>query len=108
MTRVADAMERIRHAVLQWEGVTAGPHRFGGIEFRLGKSELGHLHGDSLVDIPFPLNVRDDLVAAQKVAPHHILPKSGWVSFAIRSDNDIADAVALLRRSFVLAKKSKT
>ena len=25
--------------------VTIGPHRFGGIEFRLGKREMGHLQG---------------------------------------------------------------
>ncbi len=29
-----------------WPGVTAHPHRFGGMEYRLGKRELGHIHGD--------------------------------------------------------------
>jgi Luciferase len=31
-----------------WPDVTIGPHRFGGIEFRLGKREMGHLHADKL------------------------------------------------------------
>jgi hypothetical protein len=29
-----------------WPGVTVEPHRFGGIEFREGRREIGHLHGD--------------------------------------------------------------
>jgi hypothetical protein len=93
----------IRDQVLTWSGVSAGPHRFGGVEFRLGRRELGHLHGDFLLDIPFPLAVRDALVAAGSVQPHHILPKSGWVSFRIRTAEDIEVAVSLLRRSFDIA-----
>ena len=31
-----------------WPNVTIGPYRFGGIEFRLGKREMGHLHADKL------------------------------------------------------------
>lgn len=107
MTRAAGAMEKVRRAVMEWEGVTVEPHRFGGIEFRQGRRELGHLHGDSLVDIPFPMKIRNELVEAQKVMPHHILPKSGWISFAIEDEGSIAEAIALLRRSFELAKKSK-
>ncbi len=42
--------------------MTAHPHRFGGTEYRLGKRELGHIHGDYLVDIPFPKKVRDEIM----------------------------------------------
>jgi hypothetical protein len=38
---------------------------------------------------------------------HHILPKSGWISFAIENGGHIADAIALFRRSYELAVKSK-
>ncbi|HYS98071.1 MAG TPA: luciferase family protein, partial [Candidatus Dormibacteraeota bacterium] len=40
--------ELIREAVTSWPGVTALPHRFGGIEYRFGKKEMGHVHGDRL------------------------------------------------------------
>ena len=45
MGRIADAgiEERIRRELLSWPSVTVAPHRYGGIEFRLGKRELGHL-----------------------------------------------------------------
>ena len=51
---VKEAAAQINATVMQWPGVTAHPHRFGGTEYRLGKRELGHIHGDHLVDIPFP------------------------------------------------------
>ena len=101
------ASEHIRRAVLAWGGVTEEPHRFGGVEFRLGKRELGHLHGDVLVDIPFPMNVRNELVTARRVDPHHILPESGWISFRIEKEKDVLEAVALLRHSFDLAVEAK-
>lgn len=99
------AMERIHQTVAVWEGVSTQPHRFGGVEFRLGKRELGHLHGDYLLDIPFPRKVRDELVEAGRVAPHHILPDSGWVSFYIRREEDIDEAIGLMNLSFEMAKK---
>ncbi len=40
------AQQKIHAAVSSWPGVTAHPHRFGGMEYRLGKRELGHIHGD--------------------------------------------------------------
>jgi hypothetical protein len=90
---------------LGWEGVSAHPHRFGGTEYRIGKRELGHIHGDHLVDIPFPTKVRDQVVAEGRAEPHHILPDSGWVSFYLREPADVDRALALFRLSFDLAQK---
>jgi len=102
---VAGAGNRIDATVQEWPGVEARPHRFGGTEYRLGRREIGHVHGDSLVDIPFPKGIRDELVAAGRAEPHHILPKSGWVSFYIRHAADVEDAIRLLRLSFEIASK---
>ena len=84
------------------------PHRFGGTEFRVGRREVGHVHGDSLVDIPFPLHVRDELVESGAAEPHHILPKSGWVSIYLRNPGDVHRAVKLLSRSYEIALASQT
>jgi hypothetical protein len=100
---VSGAGKRIVDAVSAWPGVVARPHRFGGTEFVVGKREVGHIHGDGLVDIAFPKAVRDDLVAAGLAEPHHILPESGWVSFHIRRDENVDAAIALLHRSYELA-----
>ena len=58
---VKNAGANIHTAVMDWPGVEAHPHRFGGVEYLLGARELGHIHGDHLVDIPFPTRVRDEV-----------------------------------------------
>jgi Luciferase len=102
---VKGAKEKIHAAITSWPGVTAHPHRFGGTEYRLGKRELGHVHGDGLVDIPFPKKVRDQVVAAGRAEPHHILPESGWISFYLHDSTDVERAIALFRQAFDLATK---
>jgi len=105
---IKGAGERIAAMVMQWPGVTAHPHRFGGTEYRLGTRELGHTHGDHLVDIPFPKRVRDEVVAAGLAEAHHILPDSGWISLYLREAADIERAVGLFHRSFELARHKWT
>jgi hypothetical protein len=104
---VTGARKRIIAAVGGWEEVEIRPHRYGGQEFRLGKRELGHIHGDALVDIPFPKAVRNEIVAAGQAEPHHILPNSGWVSLFLKSEEDVETAIALLERSFQLAREHR-
>lgn len=106
--RPASPSARIRREVLGWRGVVEAPHRFGGIEFRLGRRELGHLHGDRLADLPFPVRVREELVREGRAVPHHVLPESGWVSFPIRGDDDVAGALALFRLTYERAAAAAT
>jgi predicted DNA-binding protein (MmcQ/YjbR family) len=102
------AQVRISEAVTSWAGVTAQPHRFGGVEYVIGRREVGHIHGDQLVDIPFPKKVRDEIVAAGRAQPHHILPETGWISFYLRHEADVEQAIALLRESYEIARKQKS
>lgn len=104
---VLNAQKSITETVLLWEGVSTAPHRFGGVEYRFGTRELGHIHGDHLLDIPFPKKVRDEIVNAGLAKPHHILPDTGWVSFYLREEGDVQKAIALLRRSYEIAIKQK-
>lgn len=102
---VSGARETIDAAVQGWSGITSQPHRFGGTEYCLGRREIGHVHGDSLVDIPFPKKIRNDLVAAGRAEPHHILPDSGWVSIFLRQASDVDRAIELMRLSFEIAEQ---
>jgi hypothetical protein len=95
-----NAGRRIDEAVSSWAGVTRHSHRFGGVEFRLGRVELGHVHGDRLADLPFPKARRDELVSAGQAEPHHVLPDSGWVSRWIRSDGDVDEVIELFRLNY--------
>ena len=58
------------------------------------------MHGDRLADIPFPKRVRDELLKAGRVRPHHVLPSSGWASRPIGSEQDADDVIALLRLNY--------
>ena len=104
---VRGASKQISETLLAWEGIESHPHRFGGVEFSIGKREIGHVHGDTLVDIPFPKKIRDEIVAAGQAQPHHILPESGWVSFYLKQGSDVERAIQLLRRSYEIALKQK-
>ena len=105
---VKGAQARITEVVTAWTDVTSHSHRFGGVEYGIGRREIGHIHGDHLVDIPFPKKVRDEIVAAGRAQPHHILPETGWVSFYLRQESDVERAIALLRESYEIAVKQKS
>jgi hypothetical protein len=96
---VQNAGEKIRVAVTSWPGVTAREHSFGGVEFRYGNREIGHIHGDTLVDIRLPRELRDELVLAQEARPHHWSINPNWVSFYIIREDDLKWAIVLMRRS---------
>jgi hypothetical protein len=90
---------------MKMEGVVGSRHRFGGTEFKLGRRELGHIHGDFQADIVFPMAVRNRLVSEGKAEPHHILPRSGWVTFRFREERDVESAVELFKLSYEEASK---
>ena len=94
------ASEVIIEEVGSWPGVEVAPHRFGGVEFRVGRRELGHLHGDRLADLPFTRAVRDELLAEGRVVRHGPLPDSGWASRHIRTEEDVRAVVELLRMQY--------
>src|SRR5258708_6534001 len=91
---------RIRTALMAWPGVTAEPHRFGGTEYRYGRKEMGHVHGDRLADLPFPRRIHDELIAAGRAELHHVLPETGWVSRWISSADEADDVIALFRINY--------
>jgi len=92
--------ERIAREVLRWLGTSSQPHRFGGVEFRYAGHELGHLHGSRQADLPFPVRIREELVASGRASPHHILPQTGWVTYYISGEDDIARVAALFRLNY--------
>ena len=92
--------ETIESEVILWPGVAEREHRFGGVEFRVNGHEIGHLHGDRLADLPFPVRMRKELVESGRAQPHHVLPQTGWVSYRIRGEEDVGGALDLFRRNY--------
>jgi hypothetical protein len=92
--------ERIAREVMSLPGVTAESHRGGMIFFHVGRREIGHLHGERLADLPFPVRIREKLVAERKAELHYLHPKTGWVSCYIRSEDDVDAIVELFRLNY--------
>ncbi|HEY0415224.1 MAG TPA: luciferase family protein [Gaiellaceae bacterium] len=103
-----DIAARIEREVGSWDGVTTHPHRFGGVEFRFGRREIGHLHGKRWADLPFQRRIRDMLVETGRAQPHHVLPHTGWVSKQISSDADVRDVIELFRLGYERARVAQT
>lgn len=97
---VRGAGEKIHREVTSWPGVEAKPHQFGATEYDVGARQLGHVHGDALLDVPFTRAERDRLVAEGRARIHSFAPDSGWVSVDFETDSDVENAIALLRRNY--------
>ena len=99
--------EKIKQELLGWKGVTIHEHNFVSIIFYLDGIEMGHLHGDSIADLQFPEKVSKKLVKDGYVSPHHIIPKSGWVSHEIQNAKDVKAVIELFRFQYNRLVKSK-
>jgi hypothetical protein len=73
-------LDKVKQEILKSPDVTSEPHRFGDVEFCItsGRSgsraiEMGHIHGNHLADLPFPMQIRNELINSGRVSPDHII-----------------------------------
>ena len=99
--------EVIRQELLSWKGVTMHEHNFVTVVFYVDGIEMGHLHGDSIADLQFPTRLGKKLVREGNVSPHHIIPKSGWVSHEILNAKDVETVIELFRFQYNRLIQSK-
>ncbi len=98
-TKAAGA--RITEEVTSWPGVEAGIGERGEFGFRLGRRELGHLHGDRTFHAGFPKDVWAELYAAGRIDYHPVFPgRPGFAARRIASEADVRDVIALLRLNY--------
>lgn len=102
------AMEELERRVLALPGVCLRVHRFGGTEFGQAGHELGHLHGNGLLDARVAPGVAAALIAAGTVRAHHIFPpRSGWVSLPLESCADVPLALEILEAAAQRSSQNK-
>lgn len=101
MTLSRQPSETIATEVLSWPGVEAGPGRRGEYAFKVGKREIGHLHGDHAAHFFFPKEPWRELRLQGRIEPHPVFPgKEGPASRRIQSDGDVRDVIALMRINY--------
>ena len=101
------AISAIEKGVNELPGVTLGVHRLGGIGFFFLGKECSHIHGNGLLDCFVGRANRDALVGAGQAAPHHVFPRSGWISFWIRDGGDVPRAIDLVRIACAYQQEAK-
>ena len=101
MTETRTASRQITEEVTSWPGVEAGPGRRGEFAFKLGRREIGHLHGDHAAHFGFPKDVWADLRKQGRIVPHPVFPDSeGPAARRIEDEADVRDVIELLRLNY--------
>jgi hypothetical protein len=78
--------------------ISLGVHRYGGIGFFFRGKEMSHLHGNGLLDCFVGRTNRDFLLRQSSgVMVHHVFPRSGWISFFIKGQDDVERALELIQ-----------
>jgi Family of unknown function (DUF5519) len=101
MSESPTASQRITAEVTSWPGVEAGTGRRGEFAFTLGRRELGHLHGDHALHAGFPKEIWKQLYDEGRIDYHPVFPgKPGYAARRIETDDDVRDAIELLRLNY--------
>ena len=87
--------------VTSWPGVTADVEDDGELAIKLGRRELGHLHGDFAAHFSFPKSVWRELHAAGRIGHHPVFPgKEGPAARGLEGETDVRDVIELLRLNY--------
>ncbi|MDQ6805936.1 MAG: DUF5519 family protein, partial [Actinomycetota bacterium] len=100
-TQPLTASERITEEVTSWPGVEAGPGRRGEFSFKLGRREIGHLHGDHAAHFSFPKQMWTELFEQERIVHHPVFPgRQGPAARRINDEADVRDVIELLRMNY--------
>jgi len=101
MDNLQTASELITAEVTSWPGVEAGPGSRGEFSFKVGRREIGHLHGDYAAHFFFPKELGVSLREQGRVVDHPVFPgKPGPAARRIASEEDVRDVITLLRLNY--------
>jgi hypothetical protein len=101
MTQAQAFGAQITGEVESWPGIESGPGRRGEFAFKFRGREIGHLHGDRSAHFSFPPVVWRELMDEGRIAEHPVFPgRVGPASRQLRDEDDVRDAIALMRLNY--------
>ena len=101
MTITPTASRQITEEVTSWPGVEAGPGRRGEFAFKVGRREIGHLHGDRAAHFSFPKAVWAELFEQGRIVHHPVFPgRQGPAARRIEDEADVRDVIELMRLNY--------
>jgi hypothetical protein len=93
--------EQIAEVVASWPGVDVDDGELGELAFKVGRREIGHLHGDHVAHFSFPKATWQELSAEQRIEPHPVFPRAvGPAQRRIHDADDVHDVIALFRFNY--------
>ena len=93
--------EQIQETVGAWPGVVIDTGEIGETTFKVGRREIGHLHGDHAAHFSFPKSQWHELHEAGRVEHHPVFPdKAGPASRRVETDSDVRDVIELFRLAY--------
>ena len=93
--------DRIYAEVTSWPGITHGVGGRGEYSFRVGRREVGHLHGDFSAHFMLPKPMWAELFAEGRIAHHPVFPdKEGPGAREIHDAGDVDDVIAIMRLNY--------
>jgi hypothetical protein len=101
MTSARRASEEIEDVVMAWPGVEAGWGSRGEYAFKVGRREIGHLHGDHAAHFFFPKDAWAELMAEGRIVPHPVFPdREGPAARRIEDEEDVREVIELMRLNY--------
>jgi len=71
-------------------------HKYGGSQFNYNDKEFAHLHSNGILDLLFNRELKTTYLEKGRIQNHHVFQKSGWISFHIKTVDDVSYAKELL------------
>jgi hypothetical protein len=95
-----ELQQELRQAILSLQGVTerqnTGIHEDA---FFVGRTMFMHIHGHGHCDIRLAREDQERVLAEGKAHSHRWAPERGYVTFFVRNENDLAQAMELIQMS---------
>lgn len=96
---ITEAMYEVQEELGKENGVTISIHKYGGMQFNYRNKELGHVHGNGMVDVLLNRKRKAELIKRGWVQEHHTFKNSGWITIFLKDRNDAKTAITVLRIS---------
>jgi hypothetical protein len=101
MTSTPTPSARITEEVAAWPGVETVYGRRGELAFKVGRRELGHVHGDHTAHFAFPAEVWVVLREQNRIIEHPVFPgRAGPATRRIEDDADVREVIELMRLNY--------
>jgi hypothetical protein len=101
MTESRTASKLITEQVASWPGIEVDRGEVGEVAFKLGRRQIGHVHGDHAAHFSFPKQLWHELHDQGRIMAHPVFPNAtGPAARRIENDADVQDVIELLRLNY--------